>query len=109
VWNPWRRLTLSQAKRLAELERIVYDDLAPTTEITAKRLVRLEAKLRQRARAELERADEAGADPSGDPSTFSVAPQRAESVTDESDRSSTRDALRQRARARGWLPNGKAS
>jgi len=81
------------------LERIV-DDLSSDVTLTSERQVRMEARLRARARKSLQET----------PELDEVEPtQLADMATTNGDeRTTIREQLRNRARQRGLLPNGRA-
>lgn len=100
MWNPFRRLGESDKSRLRRLERTV-DDLAADVTLTSERLVKLDARMRGRARRALAEADVGeAAEGQGDGLGLSrepLSPVQPEQLDGE-DRSSTRERLRALAR-----------
>lgn len=86
--------------RLRRLERLV-DDLSSDVTLTSERLVRLDARMRARARKTLQETPE---------EDERLEPQLADvPAVNGDERGSIREQLRNRARQRGLLPNGRVS
>ena len=92
MWNPFRTLSESDRSRLHRLENTV-DELAGDVTLAQERLVRLDARLRARARRALDASDDV-VDPEPAPAAQLINGKH--SPTDKA-------ALLARARARGFM------
>lgn len=103
MWNWLRTLAESDKKRLRRLERLT-DDLSADVNLLQERVVRSEARQRARSRRALEREPgDAELRPGDDvdPGGVDLTPVlQPEQLTENGDRSSIRETLRARARAK---------